>query len=237
MITFNTKLLSVIKRTRNVKSFRFNLPEKVLFKPGQFFSVAIRVDGKEMAKYFSLSNSPTETGYVEFTKRITESSFSQALDKLKAGDKATLKMPFGSFTFCGEYDKIAFISGGIGITPIRSICKFLTDKKLPTDVVLLYGNSTEEDIVFKEDFAEMEIANKNIKVFHTLTSPDVDKNKWKGLTGYIDESMIKEKIKDYKERVFFVCGPPRMVGGIIGILENKLGIQKDKIRLENFAGY
>jgi len=49
--------------------------------------------------------------------------------------------------------------------------------------------------------------------------------------------MIEEKIKDYRDRVFFVCGPPRMVDGIVNILKNKLGIQKDRIRLENFAGY
>jgi ferredoxin-NADP reductase len=237
MIDFETEVLNIVQRTHNVKSFRFRIEEGVDFKPGQFFFVTIKIDGAEKTKHFSFSNSPTEKGYVEFTKRITDSEFSQALERLKIGDWARLKMPYGSFTFEGEYEKIAFLSGGIGITPIRSICKFATDSMLPTDMVLLYGNDREEDIIFRQDLDNMQSANKNLSIVYTLTSPDIDKKIWKGRTGYIDDTMIKEEIPDYTERIFYICGPPRMVESLIDILKNRLSIEENKIKRENFVGY
>jgi len=237
MIKLETEVVDIIERTHNVKSFRFRMEKDVDFKPGQFFFVTIKIDGVEKTKHFSFSNSPTEKGYVEFTKRITDSEFSKALERLKAGDWASLKMPYGSFTFGGEYEKIAFLSGGIGITPIRSICKFATDSMLPTDIVLLYGNDREEDIIFRQDLDSMHSVNKNLRIVYTLTSSDIDRKIWKGRTGYIDDTMIKEEIPDYAERIFYICGPPRMVESLIDILKNKLNIEEDKIKRENFVGY
>jgi len=237
MIKFETEVLDIVQRTHNVKSFRFKIKEDVDFKPGQFFFVTIKIDGVERTKHFSFSNSPTEKGYVEFTKRITDSEFSKALNRLNIGDWARLKMPYGSFTFEGEYEKIAFLSGGIGITPIRSICKFATDSMLPTDMVLLYGNNREEDIIFRKDLDDMQAVNKNLRIVYTLTSPDIDRKTWQGRIGYIDDKMIKEEISDFNERVFYICGPPRMVESLINILRNKLGVQQDKIKIENFIGY
>ncbi|UCD55465.1 MAG: FAD-dependent oxidoreductase [Candidatus Omnitrophota bacterium] len=237
MVEFETSVLDIIKRTHNVKSFRFKIEKDIDFKPGQFFFVTIKAGGEERTKHFSFSNSPTEKGYVEFTKRITESPFSKALDTLKAGDWAKLKMPYGSFTFEGEHEKLAFLSGGIGITPIRSICKFVTDKGLPTDVILLYGNNTEGDIIFREDLDDMRGLNKKLRVVYTLTSPDIDKKAWPGRTGYIDAGMIKEEIPDYKDRVFYICGPPGMVGKLTAILKDALSIREGNIKVENFIGY
>lgn len=237
MIIFETELLDVIQRNPGVKSFRFKTGMDVDFKPGQFFFVGIGIEGKERTKHFSFSNSPTEKGYVEFTKRITGSEFSKALDKLKVGDRAKLKMPYGSFTFEGEYKKIAFLSGGIGITPIRSMCKFAVDVKLPTDIVLLYGSNKEEDIIFRQDLAGMESVSKNMRVVHTLASADIDKEAWQGRTGYIDEKMIEGEVLDFRERIFYVCGPPGMVESLVAVLKNKLSVVEDKIKVENFTGY
>jgi ferredoxin-NADP reductase len=237
MVEFETEVLGIIQRTGKVKSFRFRTREGLDFKPGQFFLVVLKIGGKERTKHFSFSNSPTEKEYVEFTKRITESPFSEALDKLRIGDRARLKMPYGTFIFEGEYKKIAFLSGGIGITPIRSICKFVTDKKLATDMVLLYGNNKEEDIIFREDLDNMQAFNRNIRIVYTLTSPDIDKGTWPGRIGYINDKMIEKEIQDYDERVFYICGPPKMVENLTNILKDKLNLQKNKIKIENFTGY
>jgi len=103
---FETTVIDVIPRTQTVKSFRFSIPHdiNVDFKAGQFFVVTIRIKGQEGIKHFSFSNSPTEKGYFEFTKRITGSDFSQALDRLKKDDWARLKMLYGFFTFEGEQE-------------------------------------------------------------------------------------------------------------------------------------
>lgn len=237
MVKFETKVIDVVKRTSSIKSFRFERPEDVDFNPGQFFLFTIKIDGVGVSKHFSFSNSPTEKKYIEFTKRITKSQFSKALDKLKKGDPASVKMPFGSFTFMGEHKKIAFLSGGIGITPIRSICKFVIDKALKTDIVLLYSNRAQDSIAFKEDFDDFQAANKNIRAIHTLTSQDVDKNTWQGEIGYIDDKMIKKYIPDFKDRVFYICGPTPMVTSMVNLLKDPLGVEENNIRHENFTGY
>ena len=237
MIEFETELLDVIERAPRVKSFRFKIREAVNFKPGQFFFVTIKINGAERTKHFSFSNSPTEEGYVEFTKRITDSEFSKALDKLKIGDWAKLKMPYGSFTFEDGHGKLAFLSGGIGITPLRCIIKFVSDKKLPTDIALFYSNKTEEDIIFRQDLDNISSSNKNIRVIYTLTSKDIPNKTWQGKTGYIDSEMIKEVTPDFLERIFYICGPPRMVDGMKDILKNKLNLPENMIKIENFAGY
>ncbi|MEW6109548.1 MAG: FAD-dependent oxidoreductase [Nitrospirota bacterium] len=233
---FETKVLAVIQRTHDIKSFRFAVPEDIDFKPGQFFVLTIKINGQEATKHFSFSISPTEKGYVEFTKRITGSEFSQALDRLKVGDWARLKLPYGLFTFEGEYEKIAFLVGGIGITAIRSMCKYACDKKLSTDIILIYGNKTERDIAFFDDFLQMEAENKKLRVIFTLSSP-IDKALWKGKTGLITGEMVKQEMPDYEERVFYICGPPKMVDYLRSLLSDELRLEKNKIKWEHFLGY
>ncbi len=237
MIEFETKVTEIISRTSDVRSFRFQLKDEVSFRPGQYFLLTIKVGEKEQTKPFSFSNSPTEQGYVEFTKRLTGSDFSRALAEIKVGDWARLKLPGGVFTFGGEYPKIAFLSGGIGITPVRSICKYIADKKLGTDVVLLYGNNNQRNIVFRNDFDELQANADNIRVVYSLLACDPAREKWSGRTGCIDGRMIREEIPDYLERIFYICGPPLMVKSMLDILKNELKLADEKIKLEKFAGY
>jgi len=233
---FETKVIEIIQRTYDVKSFRFSVPDDIRFKPGQFFFITIRINGREVTKHFSFSNSPTEKGYIEFTKRLTDSEFSMALNELRVGDWARVKMPYGLFTFEGEYNKVAFLSGGIGITPIRSMCKYVCDRKTPTDIILIYGNKTEREIIFHENFLKMEAENKNLRVIYTVDNP-VDKDAWKGRIGFITAEMIGEEIPDYTERVFFTCGPPKMVDYMVTLMRDEIGIAREKIKWENFSGY
>lgn len=237
MKTLETRIIEVIQRTHDVKSFRLEVKENIDFKAGQFFFITIKIEGKEVSKHFSFSNSPTERNYIEFTKRITESPFSKALDEIKPGDWVRIKLSLGSFTLDKASDKIAFLSGGIGITPIRSMCKYSTDKRLPIKIRLLYGNAKEEDIIFRTDFEKMQKANKNLRIIYTLTSPEIDKNKWNGVTGYIDAGMIRKEIPDFNERVFYMCGPSLMVQKLKDILKSDLEIKDDNIVIENFVGY
>ena len=148
IIELETEVVDVIERTHDVKSIRLKVDYKKGFMPGQWFFVTLDKD-REIQRHLTISNSPTETGFIEFTKKLTGSDFSKILETIKPGDWAKIRYPFGEFIFEGEYKKIAFLSGGIGITPIRSITKYVVDKKLDIDMILLYGNRTEKDIAFK----------------------------------------------------------------------------------------
>jgi ferredoxin-NADP reductase len=112
-----------------------------------------------MTKHFPISSSPTEIEFLEFTKKITDHEFSVALDALRAGDPATIDGPYGDFTFRGEFPKVGMITGGIGITPLRSMIRYCTDRSVETDITLLYGNRNEENIVFHEELEGLEKRN------------------------------------------------------------------------------
>jgi len=195
--------------------------------------VTIKASGKEMKKHFTISSSPSESGFVEFTKRITGSEFSNALNALEKGDWAKISAPYGDFTFEGEFAKVGMLSGGIGITPLRSMCRYCTDMKLDTKITLLYGNRSEQDIVFRKEFEEMKKLNGNLKIIFTLDEPS---ESWTGNKGRITADMIKKEIPDYLDTVFLTCGPPVMVEVMKKLLAT-LNIPQEKIKWELFTGY
>jgi ferredoxin-NADP reductase len=230
---FETKIQEIIPRTHDVTSFRFHRPAELIYKPGQFFFITIKSDGKELRKHFSFSSSPTEKDHVEFTKKITEHEYSLALKTLKIGDWARVEAPFGKFTFEGEYPNIALLGGGIGITPFMSYCKNATDKGLSSKITLFYGCRTPEDIAFRREFEAMAQKNVNLKLVFIVNQAPTD---WKGATGIINTELIKQNLPDYKENIFYTCGPPPMIEAMEKIVES-LGISKEKLKREYFSGY
>lgn len=231
VMNFETHLEEVIPRTGDVKSFRFTRPEGFDYGAGQWMYVNIKIEGVTKMHHFTISSSPTEE-YLMFTKKITDSPFSRELDKMKGGEWFRLWGPYGDFTFSGEYRKLGFLSGGIGITPLRSIMRYIVDKKLPTDVKMLYSNKNEADIVFKDELEGFQKAGPSIKVMNVLTR----EQGWKGLQGHIDAKMIAEQIPDYSERIFYICGPPKMNDALSQALKD-LQMPEDKIKVEHFTGY
>jgi glycine betaine catabolism B len=230
---FETTIQNVIERTPNVVSLRFPRPSNLEYKPGQYLFVTLNKDGKEVSRPFSFSSSPTEPNLIEFTKKLSESDFSAALRTAKIGDWARIDAPYGKFTFEGEYPKIALLGGGIGITPFISMCKYATDKGLNSKIVLFYGCRNPSDIVFKSEFEELATQNRNLQVAFIVSQATPD---WKGSTGRIDANIVKRMLPDLNEYIFYTCGPPPMVKAMQDLIEN-LGLPKEKLKLEYFAGY
>jgi len=227
------RIKEVIQRNYNVKSFRLENGVALDFKAGQFLSVTLNNDPK-LKRYLSISNSPTEKHYLEFTKKLTQSDFSQALGNLKTGDQVAIQYPFGKFVLDESAPKIAFLSGGIGITPIRSISKYVVDKNLGIDIVLIYSNRSLRDVVFKDDFDAMAKHYPLLKVAHVLSETEAG---FKGTVGHINSEVIKNEIPDYQQRKFYLCGPPQMVEAMRKILAEDLNLPVEKIVTENFQGY
>jgi ferredoxin-NADP reductase len=232
-LKFEEKMIDIIKRTHDVKSFRFPRPEGFDYKPGQYILVSLRVEGSVVTKAFSLSGSPTEKKHIEFTKKLTGHPFSNVLDNMKVGDSAVISGPLGKMTFEGEYAKIVLLSGGIGITPMVGICKYCTDMHLDANIVLIYSNKTENDLAFIKELDEMMHNNSNLKIVYTLTRAS---ESWAGRRERISENMIISEIPDYMERHFYICGPPEMVKSMEEVL-NAMNIPKDMVKKEELSGY
>jgi glycine betaine catabolism B len=232
-VRFETRISDIITRTPNVKSIRFPRPPSFTYKPGQFMFVTIRNDGGELQKHFTISSSPTEKEFMELTKKLTGHPFSNALEKLRVGDWAKIDAPYGDFTFSGEFKNVGMLTGGIGITPLRSMCRYCTDLNLNCEITLIYSNHSEKDIIFREELESMQKQNRNLKVVFTTNEHSAD---WNGYTGRIDADMIKKEIPDYLETRFYTCGPPSMVEAMKNLLKD-IKVKKEHIQKEDFPGY
>lgn len=237
---FEAEVIEAEQITASSRSIRFARPEGFSFLPGQFIILELESRGAEgkaaeitrIAKPLSFSSSPTED-YLQLTKRLTGHEFSNAFLSLKSGDVIRFSGPYGSFTFQGEHEKIAMLSGGIGITPLRSMIRYCTDRGLATDIVLFYSNRAEDDIPFGDEFEALKGKNRKLTIINTHTRPGPA---WKGRTGRIDANMIRELLADYPERVFYTSGPKKMVEAMQLALQ-ELNIPASRIRKEIFPGY
>jgi ferredoxin-NADP reductase len=229
---FETEVIGTEQSSASSRSIRLLRPQEFDFLPGQFIILKLEGLQGEVAKPLSLSCSPTED-FLQITKRLTGHEFSNALLSLKEGDSVGFSGPYGSFTFRGEYEKVAMLCGGIGITPLRSMIKYCTDRSLPTDIVLFYSNRQEDDIPFKDEFEAIKVKNQKFTIINTLTRPGPS---WKGRVGRIDANMIKQMLNDYSQRVFYTSGPERMVDSMQLVLD-EMNIPASQTRKEYFPGY
>ena len=231
---FESQVIETLQNTPSSRSIRFCRPNGFDYLPGQFIILILKLNGMqgEIGKPLSLSSSPTED-FLEVTKRLTGHEFSNALLSLKRGDTIRFSGPYGNFTFNGENEKIAMLTGGIGITPLRCMIKYCTDKGLVTEIYLFYSNRQEDDIPFKDDLAALKAKNQNLTIINTLTRPGPS---WKGRIGRIDANMIKEQLADYSECVFFISGPEKMVDSMLLVLK-EMKIPEKQARKEYFPGY
>lgn len=230
------RLVERIKRTPTIESFRFILEKKAEFIPGQFLRIIFdeqNKDSKELNKYLSFSSSPVKD-YIEVTKRISESKFSFRLSGLKINDNVLFNASLGKAVFKDSYNKIGFLIGGIGITPVISILEYIIDKKLKTNVTLFYSNRAVEEIAFRQELDFWRKINEDIKVFYLITdSKTEDKD---CILGLIDKDIVLEKMSDITERVVFTFGPP----GMVEVMKNlclQAGCKRENLKSESFIGY
>jgi ferredoxin-NADP reductase len=224
-----------IERTKSVVSFRFTLDQKITFLPGQFMLLLFDETNKNnmnLNKYLSLSTSP-DHDFIEVTKRISESDFSRKLVSLNKGDRVLFKAPMGNCVYKDEYNKIAFLIGGIGITPVISILEYIESRKLDTDVCLLYSNRFPDDVAFKDELDRF-ATRPNVTIIYTITDCDPQDNIC--MKGFITKEMVVKTIPDWKERYIFVYGSPTMVDSMKSICTD-LTCDSGRLKTENFMGY
>lgn len=230
------RLIERIKRTPTIESFRFQTEERIEFIPGQFLEVIFdeyNRANKELNKYLSFSSSPT-TEYIQVTKRLSESRFSLRLRSAQKGDVVLFKAPLGQCVFQENYEKIGFLIGGIGITPVVSIIEYIVEKNLNTNAVLFYSNKTEEETAFKQELDQWQKTNPAIKIVYTVT--DIAPQSPSYLKGRITKDMVIGEDKDFAQRIVFIFGPPKMVDAM-HTLSAEIGCKRENIKTESFIGY
>ena len=147
----------------------------------------------------------------------------------------------GKFILHEDYSKPAvLLSGGIGVTSFRSMIKYATDKQLPIKIVMFDSNRDETNILYKNEFDECLKTNKNLKIIYTITGEGQPPlGHWEGEAGRIDKMMITKYVSEdeLNKSIFYICGPPAMLNALQNILNEKLKITKDRVKIEEFTGY
>lgn len=226
------RVLSVAPQTHNTWTLTFQ-PERggiFPYRPGQFMFLTLRRKGFRAEQHpFTISSSPTRDGVI--TATIKESGdYTRTIGKTAPHDVALIEAPFGRFSLVHHHAKrFLFIAGGVGITPIMSMLRFLRDTGDRRPVVLLYGNHTERDIIFRD---ELEAMPPHLTVVHVLSNPSEE---WKGLRGYIAAEVIKQNAGDsLSESDVYLCGPPPMRKAVLKAVKS-LGVSARRIHYEKFS--
>ena len=236
-MTFTSKLLEKIVRSKDTTSYRFSRPPEYSFKAGQWFTIAIPSPEGILDHHFSHADSPTES-FIELTTRLTGSAFKNALNALPLGAEVEIQGPYGSFLFAYDKPRIAFLTGGIGVTPVRSMLRYLADtngegRAPDQELVIFYGSVTEDGIVYKEEFDEFERVIPRLRVIHVITNPG---ETWKGYRGFITQEVIEAELAEPNTWTYYIVGPPPMVVAMNKLME-QLAIPAEQIVVESFAGY
>lgn len=203
------------------------------YKPGQFAILTLHNENEEVwqRRPFSLCSSPLNKKYLQFVIKIN-GEFTKKLSTLKDGHSIDVSTPNGFFIFNElKMKKIVFLAGGIGITPFMSAIRYISDKKLDNEVILLYSNKTKKDIVFYDELKSIAKKYKNIRVIFILTKENLTSSKYDG--GRIDKLLIKKYCSPFNEKYFSICGSPIFVNSLTKQLEDT-GIQKEYINTEGF---
>ncbi len=206
------------------------------FLPGQFqfltFRRAAHLPVEE--HHWTISSSPTETGVLRAT--IKESGdFTATIGETKPGDTALVCGPFGRFSYAlhPEQHDLVFLAGGIGITPLMAMLRHMRDTQAKRTVTLLYGNTNEQDIAFRDELAEMERAGvASLKAVHILSKPSAE---WRGERGRLDAEMVAKLCGPLgTDRAYYLCAPPAVMSQAIRVLR-QAGVPPRRIHFERFS--
>jgi len=233
LVSPKEKLILILsKKTQlatNIYDFVFKLDQKFLFLPGQYMEWTLghkKVDSRGNRRYFTLASAPTE-GNLRIGVRVSDpsSSFKNELLNMKNGDKIVAGSLSGDFVLPQDPGrKVVFIAGGIGITPFRSIIKNMVDKAEKRDIVLFYSIKNTEDGVYMGVFRAAQ--GLGLRTFVNVSSQ----------SGPITKEIIAGQVADFKQRTFYLSGPPGMVDAFEKTLL-EMGLRKSQIKTDFFPGY
>jgi ferredoxin-NADP reductase/nitrite reductase/ring-hydroxylating ferredoxin subunit len=233
----------------DVMSFKFSKQDieqkkELDYISGQyaFFDIGgVYNDPEGPLRHFTIASSPTEN-FIMISTRIRDTPYKKRFSSLEEEkSKVKVRGPMGKFILHEDYSKPAvLLSGGIGVTPFRSMIKYATDKQLPIKIVMFDSNRDEANILYKNEFDECLKTNKNLKIIYTITGEgEPPLGHWEGEAGRIDKAMITKYVSEdeLNKSIFYICGPPAMLNALQNILNEKLNISKDRVKIEEFTGY
>jgi ferredoxin-NADP reductase len=240
MPSYKVKLKCKREIAEGTMAFHFEKPEGFVYKAGQFGSFTLinpaETDAEGNSRAFSFASAPYEDDLI-FATRMRDTAFKRVLKSMAPDTEVTLNAPFGSFTLHNNVNVPAvFLTGGIGVTPVRSIIHQAIHDYVPHRILVFYSNRRPEDAAFLDDLKESHTVNPNYTFVGTMTQMKKSSREWHGETGVISKAMLLKFIEDLTHPIYYIDGPPAMVKAMRQIL-SEAGVDDDNIRTEEFSGY
>lgn len=228
---FRRKLVLSLKEKRelakNIQEFTFTPDQAFSFKSGQYLEWTLaheKMDSRGNRRYFTIASSPTEKNVKLGVKyNSPPSSFKNTLFSFSEGDKIFAGQLGGDFILPHDArKKLVFLAGGIGITPFRSMVKYLLDRRERRDVFLFYAAKSDDEVAYRDVFSEAQV-EIGLKMRYVIGSR-------------LDAELLKQEVPDYSDRIFYISGPIAMVNGFKKMLLS-MGVSRLNIVTDYFPGF
>jgi ferredoxin-NADP reductase len=228
------RIETIKQETPTVKSYTLDLMgQEFSFMPGQWIDCYAEIDGRQGLAGYTMTSSPTARGTIEIAVRYSEDNpvtrfLHEAAD---VGDLLQIEGGQGDFYYRRDMgDSLVLIAGGIGVTPLMSILRYVDAAEPDVRATLLYSAKSPSELIFRHDLEEMATRNEKIRCILTVTGSGDEP--WDGRFGRIDSTLFKESWLD-PDALFYICGPPPMGPDMAELLED-LGVPASRIRYEQW---
>lgn len=240
MTVYKTILKSRDEVASGTMAFHFEKPEGFAYKPGQWMDFTLinppETDAEGNTRGFSLASAPYEDDLMVAT-RMRDTAFKRALKVVPLGTELKMEGPGGSFTLHNNKAIPAvFLTGGIGITPMRSIILQAIHDQAERELFVFDSNNKPEDAAFLDELMRPHEKNPHYTFIGTMTEMEKSTRDWQGETGFITKAMLSKYLSDLMLPIFYIAGPQKMVAAMRKAL-NESGVDDDNIRTEEFSGY
>ena len=232
------RVVKVIQETWDVRTFCFMADQPILFffKPGQFVTLELEIEGMPVMRSYTISSSPSVPYSFSLTiKRVPGGKVSNYLhDTLHEGQELAVHGPVGLFNAIDfPNPKILYLSGGVGITPVMSMARWFYDTNANVDMVFVHSARSPKDIIYHRELEHMASRIDNFSLHlvcekHGLGEP------WAGYRGYLNQKMLELMAPDFMEREVFCCGPTPYMTAIKRLLQEN-GFNMAQYHEESFG--
>ena len=230
----------IFEETSKVKTFRLTDPAggrlPFNFLPGQFLSLTVIPNGIPVKRSYTIASSPTHRNYCELTvKHETHGIVSTYLNtQVHEGELLQITGPSGRFTFVeSEVNGIVLIAGGVGITPMMSVIRYLLDHSWKKEIYLFFTCKNDKSVIFQEEIKYLQNRHPNLHVWITLTRQE-HSPKTPYHSGRITKATLTKHVPEIASQRIHICGPVPMMNALKEMLED-LAVPKDNIKSEEFA--
>ena len=234
----NVRCVKVIQESWDVNTFCFMAQQPVMFffKPGQFVTLELEIDGKQVMRSYTISSSPSVPYSFSITvKRVPGGVVSNWLhDNMDVGMELAVHGPVGNFN-CIDFpsEKVLLLSGGVGITPVMSMARWWFDTNADVDIVFVHSARTPRDLIYPRELDHMASRLDNFSL-HMIVERMHNGLAWHGYRGYLDAIKLEMAAPDYMEREIFCCGPAPYMKAVKSLLISK-GFDMSRYHEESFG--